>query len=1324
MNPFFCSETHSTDQPTRRSSFRTGFALVVTVSILVLLAVVSVGLLTLSTVAVRSGSLVSAQAEARANARLALIIAVGELQKQIGPDQRVTASAAILDSSPDSSGVDGVVHPYWTGCWESWGAGEEKFGNDELSDHRTVRNSRIRGGNTAAGMNPSYEEGREDHFRSWLVSLSEEQRVDLATAKGFALDGASRPAGDSAGVRLVGEGSIGEPNEEKYVAAPLQEVETGRRGRYAWWVGDESAKARVLVDAWEDGEDELTIAERLSRTQSAGSPGLQALEELESLDDPERLKNILSRRSLELAVTDGAGETRRLFHDVTPWSMGVLADVREGGLKRDLSAILERQISTRRPMTRTLAEDNLYGFDRQNQQRVPIQDLAAYYQCYREVVDYTGTASRNPSSRGALQVNNIDFGKKVRDVDLGTRYNFTRDYTNIYRTPVPVKIQFMLSYVAEPRTAAERRLQPENRDDYKLHIGMTPSFTMWNPFTVPIAMNHGTPQATQLRFFNIPFGLSWTKNGIQVTDREDQNDLVWITNRNMEGWRKQNGVWVFNEARDRDNGLTLYVGGERPIIFQPGEVRVFSLRAGQLRGSNELLNSNVWRRQLESHPGWDPNSALILPRSEKRSLKRHVQIEHPGATESADGRRSGGGSLTFKRGDSITLRIDPTGSREMANGAAMHFFIRQGQTMTGGQEQGDDRAHMRREYQLTSRLHSWNQTAPGRNEFNEKLMESMFPGKGEELVLDVPVNNLAVGEGRQAFLLVSMTAACEVSENTAGAFQGRRFPARPFLHSSPVQSVAFIDRVDADASYQHGWNWWVEPINSEDEVGGVAANNWNSFYGGGYNADFGTSFCIQQEVPLAPVHSIAALSHSQLSGYSLADRILGRSAGARNEKSVSGYVDNPFANMTATGGNGLFPRTTQAIGNSYAHPHLAPDEAYSRWSRHFNATNGVKPVYFVDHSYLANKALWDEYFFSSITSHQPSRMTNRTKIWDDGVTRSAQELAENFFFEGGDLPNPRLAPYSADLSEEKLSGWFQRDEISLDGAEEMAAHLLVKGPFNVNSTSEAAWRALFSSGRNAAVQIHVTPENTANGRLARWPRAMEVKESGGSGTEGETNVSGFAVTSGEPWSGSASDPADPEQWNSWRALTDEQIEELAAAMVEQVKERGPFLSLSEFVNRRLDDQNKELSVKGALQAALDDEDVSINEGFRDGDRSYESVPDGMGDVKFPEAMLGPIAYGSSAYVDQADLLRNFGAQLTPRGDSFVVRAYGDALDGEGKVLARAWCEAVVQRVPDYLDAGEGDEPQEKPSELESEANKVFGRSLRIVSFRWLDQRDV
>ena len=114
-------------QPLRRpASFQRGFALIATLSMMILLTLIAVGLLSLSTVTIRSGKAEADLAIARANARLAMMQALSELQRLAGPDQRVTATASLLET-PDSSGniTSPAINPHWTGVWRTDRYGRE-----------------------------------------------------------------------------------------------------------------------------------------------------------------------------------------------------------------------------------------------------------------------------------------------------------------------------------------------------------------------------------------------------------------------------------------------------------------------------------------------------------------------------------------------------------------------------------------------------------------------------------------------------------------------------------------------------------------------------------------------------------------------------------------------------------------------------------------------------------------------------------------------------------------------------------------------------------------------------------------------------------------------------------------------------------------------------------------------------------------------------------------------------------------------------------------------------------------------------------------------
>jgi hypothetical protein len=119
-HPNLTSSIHRRFKLGSKSGVESGFALIATISVMVLLVMIALAMLSLSTIELRSSRNGRAMAEAQANARMALMIAIGELQKELGPDKRISARAEILDSDPSTEEVDDVGNPHYLGVWESW----------------------------------------------------------------------------------------------------------------------------------------------------------------------------------------------------------------------------------------------------------------------------------------------------------------------------------------------------------------------------------------------------------------------------------------------------------------------------------------------------------------------------------------------------------------------------------------------------------------------------------------------------------------------------------------------------------------------------------------------------------------------------------------------------------------------------------------------------------------------------------------------------------------------------------------------------------------------------------------------------------------------------------------------------------------------------------------------------------------------------------------------------------------------------------------------------------------------------------------------------
>lgn len=320
------------------------------------------------------------------------------------------------------------------------------------------------------------------------------------------------------------------------------------------------------------------------------------------------------------------------------------------------------------------------------------------------------------------------------------------------------------------------------------------------------------------------------------------------------------------------------------------------------------------------------------------------------------------------------------------------------------------------------------------------------------------------------------------------------------------------------------------------------------------------------------------------------------------------------------------------------------------------------------------------------------------------ITRDTQSVYEGFFSGVEGLENEAYVlaagVTSADASNDLLADTAVWHDI--------ASQIEVDGMFNVNSTSVLAWTALLSHLNEADMPYLSASDGT-------------ISLEGGTA---DTHPVSRTTVAGDP---SANLYPIMSRVGTHTRLSQEQIEALATEIVAQVKARGPFLSLSEFVNRQLSSSDLELARAGTIEAAL----IKLSEMGADTKNPFAELQSAFTQVEvkgspaFQQAAEGNVAYGFPGWVRQADVLRPIAPVLSARDDTFVIRAYGERKNPiTGKTSAQAWCEAVVQRRADYVDPADAATALPGDATLNSEANKRFGRRFSIISFRWLSPDEV
>jgi len=1326
-----------------------GFALVlslVIMSLMVLVVLCIAGFLRVETCLS-----VNRQAEisARLNAITSMRLAIGAVQQSLGSDTRISASALVYDdplvSSTTTPGLDPYEYPVM-GVWRSW----------EGLDHDTRSRSRYAGrpqapDYTAKTKTYASATPTQGRFVCWLVSSPTGDGIAagavISATKPLSPVSVIKAAGT---VPLIDAATALVPTQQVHLV-PLS-LGDGKSaptvpaaGSFAWWVGGENQKVRIAFPATVVAATPRESSERLA---TFGKPDLVPL----GFADPATpLTQLTTRRTIDLlalpadtsrlskslSTATPTALTRAGFHDITFIADGLLTNTATGGLRKDLSLFTEtwdwmNDLDSSRAVALPLFRVKP-ATQRRTGTTVPDHDLAFLRSLPDAQFPSGGLGNRR---RHGLLYWWADYGSEG-GTEAGMGYGMASDggtpfggYWTLSTFP-PIRswaylTDFALHYrryafsgdsagltnvieMAPPTLATtdsanagrfyglyERMNRHPLIARYQFvfagaAVGNNPAVlvqpvvTLWNPYNVKLTIPAFNTKAYP-GYMPIAFEVADSLGGMPTQYRKF-------------------GEWI-------SGGLNCQVGSGS-LTFAPGQTRVFSIPATgavppayargvavpqQVLAPGYVASGNAGIR-LDFGVAALPTSSLsfrlvkALSAGTGDAFRNGIYFDwDPVNTEEAPVRYSFEGLTEVQFQELYGQNaVAPWAQSFTGLQAAPRAF---GTFAFGARLSNDGIAQYSSRTGVKTVSKGFLQANPFTNytELGRKsaCLMTVFAWSSSDITstINVPVGNQQQysNSGFNAVNPSYFSAA-----NTAFTYAGSLN-----LLNAPFDLDFRVVTAFGDTG--------VPQCDSASSEGYVVT---------GLDAATGLSKAVVAELPVRPIVSLAELQACDL------------------------RFTNPVP-----------PYMTNLVGNADASPILPPNDVVGPWITQDKVTQPrdmIPPAHMqYDDSYCLNHALFDDWFFSSLAPRPADRASLRPATgfenkWNPDVLKSLKSAWAEFVAGTTPLPNTSYvststaSTFALDTTADPFGG--TATPVLPIAYLRVAAHLRVKDQFNVNSVSVPAWRAILGNLRSATVPV-LAPGSTStttanvNNPLMRMQVAPEIASTGGNASRA---VIGFT------------------------ALTDAQLDALAVAIVAQVRLRGPFLSLSEFINRRLaaaDGTLTDPTLSGALGMALRTLEAVLAKPATDYGKTTSTIAafngttllgpgfDGkpllalgdftnaLGEYAHPKAAEGNSNFGLPGWPRQADLLRSLAPIITVRDDTVVIRAYGAASIGLSGNAGRAWCEVVLVRTINYVDARIPAHEAPLGDALVAAgtttglANVTLGRRYKISSFRWLTPQEL
>ena len=1303
-----------------------GFALISCIAIMSLLVMFSISILSFSSVETRSVNTVRAYEEARANARLALNMALAQLQTHTGSDQVVTARAALL--SEDRT----ISNKNWVGAWRT------TYEQNDTDLAWPLIGKKTDSGNSIYAYEGTYSDLRQSISAlsggKWRDVLLSEWLVSSPTEKfdpGSVLD-----LTDESVVELLGKGTLGDAiNSADYLTdrVLVKKIEISDDSAIAWWTADNNQKASIKPREISDPENEITSSSN-ENPKFIKLDSDYPFEEFQdkALPDKDKIISMNSSHLTQDAPIDAKESLGRFTHDLTYHSPGMFINTAMGGFKRDLTPLLfakkgDKTVVFAAPSGRI--SDTAFSSD------YPI--IASKY---HDVLAPTFSALRY----WGLQ--RYDIGNGI-DTNLASSASRVRSGVNWPHGQSDGVTFESTEWASEmPKT---HPIMTDSRwhyyfsvNDNKIRTHIIPRVCLWNPYNREMEIDDMVVMMPNPFYDGSGAAHFYFEDAEVKRVRDETTDL----SDKIHQWVKVDADPIGLQYKARIDVEKLFPQ-RRYLAFTlkgtslaPGECHVFSpnitsssinasgvnLATYQLDNiSQNTLSSDA--NQGEDHFYYDmdftkfkiqraPSAWLTLVTATHNKL--NFEKIHDYRLETGDLDESFPFILKASNGsipplsslltslDHPTLQLINNGAGGVA--ATSHFEYK-------GAPWGS--ANTISSFgSLQTFANAPLKDAPETHQVGSKLLwldESTT--EGNKAPLRYGTSSTTRWDKEHMVYNQATIANWNLRAQLTTRSPIAQCAKRWFLFSTGPWILQFIPKSPQDANDSPQLN----------STGTAFVKNPL-----GLAIDFSSSpNVVLFDLPHREhgIHSIAAMRHAMLSPYSWhPSYIIGHSL--RDPHAPADTTTHPdvisAVGVTSTNHWDQYLGAFKVDGKHGAYAEVLDSEnllqiGSSAVTRSLDSTtltsqNDILPY---DIAYEVNHHLWDSYFVSSLPLDAGTDKFS-------SVTAVNQRIQRNPAMDLSTITLEEKLTQDADAIETGfwLNGYYYRKD----------------NAFNLNSTSIPAWTAFLSG--TLGINRELNDGSTFNNGLAGFARYR--KPAGAADSE-------------------QLDPQNRDAWKGLRSLTEDEIERLSIAIVDEVKLRGPFISLADFVNRRLTDRDDETSQMGALDAAIFK--AELNQSFYDlpkydtsvvnrgsesdsRDNNHSLFKDEYLYISGGETVTSQAAtktWGLPSFLMQSDLLEPLAPALTTRGDTFTIRAYGES-KRNGIVVARAYIEAVVERSPHYVQhqriddtsvSNEANIPTDAALNIDpltgeitdgglTETNKNLGRRYQIKSFRWLNENEI